>query len=485
MDSEEIPAQVTLKVKDAVFSCSKKLLELHSPYFHAMFNNDFKEKHQECISLQGVDPEALEFILQTLNGTEIDFSKSSNILQVLETSCMLQFNKLQNECMKYIVCSCLNKETWLLTANVADKLGLIDLKLKTKTLALWNFTEVRKTEYFLYLSPDEIIEYLSDDRLRTTEGEFEVFEAGVNWIEFNPDDRLFYSLPLLRTVRFKEMESFDIRNMLHYTSVKDTPQAELIVQCILEMKEGVLNHSCEACNLPEVEEQDTVEPGKSSPLPTSMFFKNLKRKRRTTSHCSCFDDITVKTSHELLDKGRRRLPLVPCVAASFPLCSTTPDETPRLKLRKKNKWPYVFQWDGTNLVPLVHLSKIDEGPAEAMGYKVVVKDLKLFVTGGEYMMGQGDWNSSIWFYDTWRETWEFETSLPSPRRHHSAVFVNNDLFIIGGVGRHRVMLDSVTKYNLVSKCWETCASLPTTLYSTPCCVYTTSQIWPVVVTFFG
>ncbi|XP_054261491.1 kelch repeat and BTB domain-containing protein 3-like isoform X2 [Macrosteles quadrilineatus] len=419
----------------------------------------------------GVDPEALDFILKTLNGNEVDFTRASNVLHILETTCMLQFGRLQNECIQFIVCSWLNKETWLITANLADKLGLTDLKKKTQTLALWNFSEVRKTEHFLYLTADEVFDYLSDDRLRTTVGEFEVFEAGVNWIEYSPEDRLFFSLLLLRTVRFKDLKPFDIRNMLHYSSVKDTPQAEIIIQCILEMKDGLLNQSCEACNTPEFEEQSTTDSEKTSPMPTAIFFKNLKRKRRTTSHCTCFDDTTVKTCHEFLDKEPRCLPLIPCVAASFPFKSTTPDESPRLKLRRKNKWPYIFHWDGENLVPFIHLSKIDEGPAEAMGYKVSVKDLKLYVIGGEYMMGHGDWNTSVWSYDTWRETWEFETSLPSPRRHHSAVFVNNDLFVIGGVGRHRVMLDSVAKYNLVSKCWETCAPLPTTLYSAPCCVY--------------
>lgn len=25
------------------------------------------------------------------------------------------------------------------------------------------------------------------------------------------------------------------------------------------------------------------------------------------------------------------------------------------------------------------------------------------------MMGQGDWNISVWYYDTWKEIWQFET----------------------------------------------------------------------------
>lgn len=323
--------------------------------------------------MQEVEPEVFGFIINAINSSVVDFTKSENILDILEATSMLQFDNLQKDCIKYITSSWLDKETWLPTANIADKLGLTELKKKTKTLALWNFSEVRKTEQFLYLSSDEVIEYLNDDKLRTTEGEFEVFEAGVNWIEFSPEDRLFYSVPLLKAVRFKDIEAFDIRNMLHFSSVKDTPQAELIVECILEMKDGILNQNCESCNAPVFDDQDSIESGKSSPLPTGVFFRNLKRKRKNTSHCTCFDNTTVKTAQELIDKDVRCLPLIPCVAASFPFSTQTSIESPRQKFREKNKWPYMFEWDGSQLVPFIHLSKIDEGPAEAMGYKVVIK----------------------------------------------------------------------------------------------------------------
>ena len=29
--------------------------------------------------------------------------------------------------------------------------------------------------------------------------------------------------------------------------------------------------------------------------------------------------------------------------------------------------------------------------------------------GGEYLLGHGDWNRSIWKYDLIRETWTYET----------------------------------------------------------------------------
>lgn len=51
MDTE-LSSKVVLKVKDELFHCDRKLLAKESPYFHAMFTNDFKEKHQELVTLK-------------------------------------------------------------------------------------------------------------------------------------------------------------------------------------------------------------------------------------------------------------------------------------------------------------------------------------------------------------------------------------------------------------------------------------------------
>lgn len=488
--------EVILEVNGEQFFYGRKLLSSHSAYFSAMFGENFIEKNKMLIHIQGVDSSAMRFLLEAVTTKSVDFTKCESILEVLEASCMLQFDSVQDECIKFIISSWLDQETWLPTAAVADKLGLIKLQHKAKMLALWNFSEVRKTQSFLTLTHDELSEYLNNDKLRIKESEFEIFEAVVTWIENSPEERLFYSIPLLSAVRFRDISTFDIKSMFHYSVIQDTPQAELILECLLEIRNGTLNQSCEACNT-IVDDADVMDSCRNhhssvssssscqnSPVSSSrsrhnsfssacnFVVRSTKRKRRTTSHCTCYDPTTISSAENLLVKGPRVLPLVPCVVANIPVKSSDIIHSPRQKWREKSKQPYLFFWDGKQPVPFLHLEKIDQGPAEAMGYKVVTKDLKLYVIGGEYMMGYGDWNTSVWVYDTWKETWTFETSLPLPRRHHSTCSVGNDVYIIGGVGRHRVMLDSVTRYNLVTKSWTACAPLPVPLYSSACCVFT-------------
>lgn len=332
----------------------------------------------------------MDVVLKALDNQSPDFSQCSIILDVLETCCMLQFDIVRDICVQFIIDHWMDYKTWLSVVTVTYKLGLLDVKNKAQSLALWNFSIVKKTESFLDLSPDELINYLNDDRLHVTEGEFEVFEAGCNWIDKNPDERLFYALNILKTIRFKEMSTFDIKSMLHYSSVRDTPQSELIIECILEIRDGVLNQSCEACNI-MIEDEDKEKNAPDSPqsLHNSFsssssfnssfrFMKSFKRKRRTTSQCSCFDTCTITTAQSLLEKEQRVLPLIPCFVGSVPFkdYKQDPEWTPRKSLTPKNKWPYLFQWNGSTPVPFLHLTKIDEGLSEAVGYKVLVKGKK-------------------------------------------------------------------------------------------------------------
>lgn len=327
----------------------------------------------------------------------IDFTKCESILDVLEASCMLQFDSIRDACIKFIISSWLDQETWLPTAALADKLGLTKLQHKAKMLALWNFSKVRRTQSFLSLEYEELFEYLNNDKLRVQESEFEVFEAVVTWIENSPEERLFHSIPLLSVVRFKEISTFDIKSMFHYSVIQDTPQAELILECLLEIQNGTLNQSCEACNT-VVDDIDVFESSRNrhssvssssscqnSPVSSSrsrqnsfssacnFVIRSTKRKRRTTSHCTCFDPTTITSAENLLVSGPRMLPLVPCVAANIPVKSSDITPSPRQKWKEKSKQPYLFFWDGKKPVPFLHLEKIDQGPAEAVGYKVITK----------------------------------------------------------------------------------------------------------------
>ncbi|RZF41395.1 hypothetical protein LSTR_LSTR000109 [Laodelphax striatellus] len=481
---------IILLIDDQRFETSKELLSNHSPFFLAMFKHDFTEKNKHEITLSGVDPHAMKLILDFLKTQKIDFTHDASnekseipVLDILEASCMYQFESIQEKCISYIISHWLSNENVLQALFTADRLSLINLHKKARIMSYWNFSEIRLTESFLNMNIECLVKYLDSDYLRAT-SEFEVFEAVCTWLNHAFEERVFHTYELLSVVRFGLCSGFDLNSMKYYSLISETPQAVLIVDFLIRLKQNGAG-DCEACILNK--ECGSVAGDDEALSPASRF----KRKRSVSLRCTCADAITVEAANKLLVKGPRTLPLVPCVVANkrLPSLANVADGSSSMSTSKVMKQklvsPFVFYWDGTTLRPEILLSKIDEGPCEAIGYRTVCKDLKLYVLGGEYLMGYGAHNTSVWVYDIWRETWSFETSLPKAVRNHTVCFEGDSLYVIGGVGKHRVVEDALHIYDLINKTWRLGPPLPQAMYSAACCVYK-GQIFvfgSIIVTF--
>ena len=65
-------------------------------------------------------------------------------------------------------------------------------------------------------------------------------------------------------------------------------------------------------------------------------------------------------------------------------------------------------------------------------------------------MGRNRWQLNVWKFDTFEESWEAVSQLPQPRRQLALVAIDTDLYLIGGFGRHRIVLETVEKYDTVT-----------------------------------
>ena len=52
VDNEPLPTSVTLEVDGAMFCCQRSALATESPYFEAMFSNNFAERNKTVIKIQ-------------------------------------------------------------------------------------------------------------------------------------------------------------------------------------------------------------------------------------------------------------------------------------------------------------------------------------------------------------------------------------------------------------------------------------------------
>ena len=74
----------------------------------------------------------------------------------------------------------------------------------------------------------------------------------------------------------------------------------------------------------------------------------------------------------------------------------------------------------------------------------------MYVFGGELSLGTGKWIEDVWEFHTLKGLWHTVGRLPSPRRHHSMAVDQNDVYISGGFGRHRILLNTVVKFSVSS-----------------------------------
>lgn len=188
--------------------------------------------------LQGVDADAMEILLQSVSRKEVDILKSNDILSVLQASNMLQFESIQKTCVEMIVHQWLSVSTCLQTMVTAEELDLITLHHKAQALALWEFSKVKETDAFLELPITYIEKYLGNDGLNVTQGEFEVFEAGLFWLQDKPEERKECVLRILDCVRFADIPLSDIKTMLLYPVIGENTEYVQIVQSIIYIKGG-------------------------------------------------------------------------------------------------------------------------------------------------------------------------------------------------------------------------------------------------------
>ncbi|PSN54654.1 hypothetical protein C0J52_01082 [Blattella germanica] len=505
---------VILEVSGKCFPCQRRILAEHSPYFQAMFSNNFIERNKSSIEIQGVDPDAMAILLQSLYTKEVDILKSEDILSVLQASSMLLFETIQKSCIDLIVHDWLNISTCLQTMITAYELGLASLHHKAKALALWEFSQVKNTGPFMELNVDQLVKYISSDGLNVTDGEFEVLEGALNWLQHQPLHRKEYIKQILECIRFSEVSASDIRTILLYPIFKENLDCFQILKYIICIKEGKYvndrtsdfeTHS--STNLVKDDENDkhTGSKQKKSKICVCPHMQVNEERCSILNNCSnCCTDIqepiiasVEQESHiaenneyvsfkaEIISAGRRllgmpcrSLPLVPCVVGhkiegtGLQQMEIGQDRRQQSVTDRGKAYIIYFQEkESKSPLPFLQITKPSVGPQELKGYKVICKGLNLYIIGGEHLVGYGNWNLSVWKYDIIRETWHYETSIPSPRRHQSVCCLGDYIYIIGGVGRHRVIMDSVEKYHVGTRIWSRCSALPQSLYSAACCTH--------------
>ncbi|MGH0129213.1 UNVERIFIED_CONTAM: hypothetical protein FKN15_069719 [Acipenser sinensis] len=177
---------VTLKVGDHKFSAHRIVLAAAIPFFHAMFTNDMMECKQDEIVMQGMDPSALESLINFAYNGDLTIDQQ-NVQSLLTGASFLQLQNVKDACCTFLR-ERLHPKNCLGVRQFAEAMMCTVLYDAANSFIHQHFVEVSMSEEFLALGPEAVLELVGRDELNV-KAEEQVFEAVLAWVRHKRDQR--------------------------------------------------------------------------------------------------------------------------------------------------------------------------------------------------------------------------------------------------------------------------------------------------------
>ncbi|KAK3752242.1 hypothetical protein RRG08_047098 [Elysia crispata] len=208
---------VTLRAGEQKFSAHRIILAATIPYFHAMFTHDMVETKQPEITMESVEPSALEALINYAYTGRVVIDMS-NVQSLLIVASFLNMQAVKDACSTYLKnrlepSSCLSirafADQYLCSSLVEAANKYIQKKFRQGLspkifpqyfclfetfitlfkMFISDYQNVALSTDFLNLPKAEILEILSKDELDVTSEE-QVFEAVLRWIKHDSPVRV-------------------------------------------------------------------------------------------------------------------------------------------------------------------------------------------------------------------------------------------------------------------------------------------------------
>jgi len=183
---------VTLVAESLEIPAHKMVLAACSPYFYAMFTG-FTERDSSRVTLQGLDPEALQILVEYVYTSEVDVTED-NEQCLLPAANLLQLTDVRDACCEFLQ-SQLHPTNCLGIRAFADLHGCLELLSCTESYIERHFTEVLECDEFYGLTPEQVAQLIASDTI-TVPSEEKVFESVISWINHSTEQRS-QNLPML------------------------------------------------------------------------------------------------------------------------------------------------------------------------------------------------------------------------------------------------------------------------------------------------
>ena len=451
-----------------------------SPFFNNALNSDMKEKKEGVIRLEETTKAVMEEVLEYMYTGHVDINDHNvfGLLEMADFLVVLSLKKLTSDFLS----GHLSLSNCIDAYYTAVKYQSPALEEEAKNFIFENFMDVTESADFQNLSLTEVEEWISSDYV-TVNGEQDVFQVIVKWLEHDESRKQESFFLLFRHVRLLYMSRNDIFNLiLPHPLVKNSTACTGIAQNV--MKE--LSYGTEECFFAQPprrclsqHEDVIVACGQKETLcylPSENEWYKLAdmTKLLPPPHRSQFVQSSMSACHGKLyiagfDDGdnvvtQRYDPLVNSWAPFLPFTDEIPHNFPVVV----NFQGFLYSFGGwlvrkynpeTNLWHDVPSLSVPRG-----GICAVADQNSLYVIGGYAEEAISD---VVEVFDPGRNSWSRIASTPCKRMFTCGAAVKSRLFIFGGFGRETSDSKLMEVYDPATNTWSsiTWMSAPKYIYN--------------------
>lgn len=393
---ERIFTDVWLCSDNTEIPCHRNVLVSSSPYFRAMFCNNFIETQQSRIVMKGTTPSILSTIIDYVYTGCVSISMDI-VLPLMQAAAMLQYCRLFEACSSFLQMQ-LSPDNCLSMIRLSEIMNCESLQVKAKEMAMKSFSDVSTSDELCELSLPELMGYLEDDSLCAEEEQ--VFETLVAWIHHDPLSRRGAISDLFKKVRLRYIHptylfQFIANDPLIQSSTLCTELIESVRRLMFSVSTKCISN-------------------------TAVDFKNLwVAQRRYT----CQDMLVVVG-------GRKNN-----------------EQTSREALVFEDK---TQTWKWLAKLP-IRLYK-----ASYVALHSVLYVIGGLTTKAKYSKV----TSTVYTLSLKTNQWRLAESMIEPRFAHQSLSYLHFIFVLGGLGPDRRVTGSVERFNSMFNQWESMAPMP-------------------------
>ncbi|KAI6206484.1 hypothetical protein M3Y94_00916800 [Aphelenchoides besseyi] len=422
---------VRIECQGSYFRAHRVILAATIPFFDSMFNSELREQNSYDIPIKEIPSDTLEQILNFVYTGRI-YVDAENVESLMKSADFLQMQLLSRRCSE-LLRSTMSAFNVLGIRRFASIHNSNSTLIAAERFIRKHFVDVTKSDEFLQLTIDELVEILESDELHV-EKEEQVCEAALRWLADDPK-RHEHAAQVLKLVRMPLLEK---------SYLIDEVAANSIVHASMSCRD-LIDEAKDFHLFPERREN----------------YKTFKSSERCCSDipgiifvCGGLDPYLSTSRVEMYD---------PLSGQWMPARSMNSSRT-RIGVAVVNRLLYVFGgFNGVDRLRTVEVynyrrnawsrSPALENKRSAMSVAVV--EDQIFVCGGydgEKAL------KSVEIFDTNRKKWTNGPSMTVSRCAAAATALNGFVYVIGGHNGFK-MFETVERYNPTNSTWEPIAPM--------------------------